>query len=86
VPRSTAPRWIASLLMSAVDWLIESSSIAWIDFHAACVTVRYPTTNAYFAYHLKIDGDEAAIEYSGSSAPASIRVLLPRGRSLDRNP
>jgi hypothetical protein len=42
-------------------------------------TVRYPVTNAYFAYHLKQIGDAVELEYTGSSAPKSIRVLLPKG-------
>lgn len=40
-------------------------------------TVRYPLTNAYISYRLTREGDQVTLEYSGSSSPASIRVLLP---------
>lgn len=37
-------------------------------------TVRYPITNAYFAYHLTETDKEIRLEYTGSSAPKSIQL------------
>jgi hypothetical protein len=40
---------------------------------------RYAASNAYFAYRMARDEKAIRIEYTGSAAPASVRVLLPEG-------